>query len=86
MTVGMEKGKWDQGDRGRATTPPQGEDKPSPIRTNLSIGELFCLEGEHLSRHSRFLLAGEIRLPTIISMPGCLLSEPRLGRSVGWCS
>jgi hypothetical protein len=57
-----------------------------PIRTNLRIGELFCLEGEHLSRHSQFLLAGEIRLPTIISMPGCLLSEPRLGRSVGWCS
>ena len=68
MIVGMEKGESDEGDhptpgRGQATTPPQGEDKPSPIRTNLRIVALVCIESEHLSRHSRFLLAGEIRLP-----------------------
>jgi hypothetical protein len=64
----------------------QGEDKPSPIRTNLRMVELLCIEGERLRRHSQFLLAGEIRLPTIVSMPGCLLSEQQLGRSAGWCS
>jgi hypothetical protein len=61
----------------------QGEGFGARIRTNLRIVEFFCIEGERLRRHSQFLLAGEIRLPTIVSMPGCLLSEQHLGRSAG---
>ena len=53
----------------------EGEHKASPIRTNLRMVELLCIESEHLGRHSRFLLAGEVRLPTIVSMLDCLLSE-----------
>jgi hypothetical protein len=44
---------------------------------------LFFIEGEPLGRPSWFLLAEEIRLPTIVSMPGGLLHQPHLGRAPG---
>jgi hypothetical protein len=41
----------------------RGDGLSSPIRTNLRIVALVCIESEHLSKNSRLLLAGESRLP-----------------------
>jgi hypothetical protein len=66
-----------------ATQGYEGDHKGSPIRTNLRRVALFFIEGDPLCRHSWFLLAGEIRLPTIVSIPGGLLHQPHLGRAPG---
>jgi hypothetical protein len=80
--VGGETARPSTSQRFQATgggRPQQGEDKPSPIRTNLRMAELDFKKSQRLPRPWRSLRLEEICLLTLALLPGSLLQ-----RDVPW--